>query len=104
MVHKRPVMLKVINAFIVLIVDLLALQRLLISWSVEAQSKVTFVTCQQKIPSKVFFFVWRGKPMALIAGCGGIKPASSIVFQNRLTSHPQGARCMGYVKITWSAV
>ena len=32
-------------------------------------------------------------------GCGGIKPASSIVIQNRLTSHLRGARCMGHVEI-----
>ena len=38
------------------------------------------------------------------AGSDVIKPASSFVIQNRQTSCSMGARCMGHVVSTWSAV
>ena len=43
-------------------------------------------------------------PSGSDAGCSGTKPASSIVIQNRQTVASQGARCMGYAEIAWSAV
>ena len=38
------------------------------------------------------------------AECGGIKLALSNAIQNRQTSPPQGARCMGHTEIMWPAI